>query len=494
MLRSRTTDRYSKALHRISGLFLLGLVMGCHARRPDVAAEATRLIGLQNAITFRQDAEQNAPGPDSDQVLTIEHAIRLTLANDPRIQASLARVRVAEADANQVRLLPNPIMTIDFRFPVAAGSNTAFEPTLAADLVSLLQKPAQISAADHRLRESAANALVTVLDVMAEVQEAYAAARSVEVEIENARHRLQRIQWLRDLAQKRLDLGEGIRLDVLTLDSQFMQSTLDISDFGLQRVEQQLTLVRLIGQPRSDVYWKLFPWEPPPGNTLAAESRWIDAAMRNRPEICSRIWELKALGDDLAGAAIPPLQGGEVGVHAERDPDWRVGPVLTIPLPLFDFGQAARERLKALRSVARHELAQQQLDVIQGVRLAYASYLHSRETLTRAQEKLLPLQRRQLDQAQRAYQAGEVDLATLLLAQNETELTLSKILELQEKVTVARIKLQRAAGGAGVADRLDTAAAAQPAGNVVLPPISAVPLAEPTTQPSTSRPAAGPPQ
>ena len=73
----------------------------------------------------------------------------------------------------------------------------------------------------------------------------------------------------------------------------------------------------------------------------------------------------------------------------------------------------------------------------------------------------MPLQRKQLDQAQIAYKAGEANLATLLLAQNDLELTLTKILELQEKVTVARVRLQRAAGGAGVADHID-AAATQP--------------------------------
>jgi len=41
--------------------------------------------------------------------LTPEAAVRLALAHDPRIQAALANVRVAEADANQARLLPNPI-------------------------------------------------------------------------------------------------------------------------------------------------------------------------------------------------------------------------------------------------------------------------------------------------------------------------------------------------------------------------------------------------
>jgi outer membrane protein TolC len=90
---------------------------------------------------------------------------------------------------------------------------------------------------------------------------------------------------------------------------------------------------------------------------------------------------------------------------------------------------------------------------------------------------LLPLTRQQLEQAQIAYTAGEADLATLLLAQNDFELTLAKIVELQEKLRVARVKLQRAAGGAGIADQL-AAPATQPTEATTRP------VSQPATEPA----------
>jgi cobalt-zinc-cadmium efflux system outer membrane protein len=324
-----------------------------------------------------------------------------------------------------------------------------------------LSKPALISAADNRLRAAAADAITTVLDVIAEVQEAYASARSVDNEIANSQRRRDILTQLRTLSQKRLDAGDATRLDVLTLDSQLMQSTLDISDFQLQRATERLTLARLVGQPLSNGEWELSPWSPPPMISIAPESAWIDAALLNRPEISSKVWELKALGGDLNVAALAPIQGGDVGVHAERDPDWRVGPTLTIPLPFFDWGQAGRAKVKALTIAARHDLAQQRFMVIQDVRTAYASYITAQQSLAGAEKRLLPLQKKQLEQARLSYQAGEVDLTTLLLAETEMEVTLSKIVELQEKVTVAVVKLQRAAGGAAVFDRVN--AKTQPA-------------------------------
>jgi outer membrane protein TolC len=477
----------------IGTLFVPALVAGCQpATRPDVPADAARLTGVDNAIVFREDpGPLDLPAP-ADPTLTPEQAVRLALSRDPRVQASLARVRVAEADAHQARLLPNPILTIDLRYPLQSGSNTAFEPTLTADLLSLLQKPAQISAADHRLRAAAVTALVTVLDVMSEVQEAYASARSVDVEIENARQRRARLQRLRDLAQKRLDAGDATRLDVLTVDAQLMQAALEMSDLEQQRVDERLTLGRLLGHPRSDVEWRLSPWSPPPDLPMAPESAWVDLALANRPEIQAHLWELRALGAESRGAALPPLQGGEIGVHGEHDPEWRVGPTLAVPLPIFDFGQAAREKVRAEQIAAGHELVQAQLEVIQNVRSAYAGYRHARRALVDAQTMLLPLQRQQLEGAQLAYESGDVDLATLLIAQNEFDLTLGKIVEFQEKLTVARVKLQRAAGGAGVVDQILPGAAAQRADRALPPVPSTLPSPQPASRAPESQPTTGP--
>ncbi|HEX4794899.1 MAG TPA: TolC family protein [Humisphaera sp.] len=469
-------------------LLLLAIaLMGCHAERPDISAEAASLTGLENAITFHEAPEPLTAETPVPETLTPLQAVRMALAHDPRIQAALARVRMAEADANQARLLPNPIVTIDVRFPVSSG-NTVFEPTLTADLISILEKPATIAAADNRLRGSAANALIVVLDVISEVEQAYSATRAAQGQIENARARQQLLRQLRDIAQKRLEAGDATRLDVLTLDSQLMQSTLDMSDLGLQQETQRMTLARLIGMPLSDAPWQLAPWEAPQQTKPDGESAWIETAMHCRPEISAKRWELRALGDDLKAADLAPLQGDAIGVHAEHDGSWRLGPTITIPIPIFDWGQAAHAKLEAQRMATRHELLQQRREIVQDIRLAYATYMHSMTALADARDKLLPLQRQQIEQARLAYQSGEADLATLLLAETDLQLTQSKMIDLKEKVTVARIKLQRAAGGAAVADRLASGPATAPTTAPATLPATApatLPATLPTSQSTT---------
>jgi outer membrane protein TolC len=450
---------------------------GCHVTSPDVPEDIARATGIENALVFRHQPDP-VDTPFTSGTLTPDLAVRLALAHDPRIQADLARVRAAEAEANQSRLLPNPILNVDVRAPYVSGSNTVFEATLSGDLVSLLQKPGQIAAADKRLRASAATALATALDVMCEVQQAYVAAQTADAEIANAQKRAEILRQLRDLAKKRLDAGEVSRLDILTLDAQIMQANLELSDLRLTRFEDRLKLAKLIGQPRSPAEWPVEAWVSPPAGDPAPEAAWIDAALKTRPEIHSKLWELRALGDDLTAAEFSPFVGGEVGTHFEHDPEWRTGPTITVPLPIFDFGQENRAKLQATRLAARHELAGLQADVIQDVRLAYATFRSTRETLLDARDKLLPLQQQQLDLARLAYQTGESDLGTLLLAETDLQMTRLKIVELEEKVTVARVKLQRAAGGAAVAEGL---AANSPATTPAAPETHTAPTSQPAT-------------
>src|SRR5204862_31155 len=159
------------------------------------------------AIAFAGEPE--SPPADGD-ALSLPHAVRLALSHDPRVRAALAKVRVAEAEANQALLLPNPILTLDVRYPFSHGSNTVFEPSLAAGT------------------------------------------------------------W-------RLDAVEA-----------------DATDAGAAE--------------------------------SGDERAWVEAALARRPEVGAARWELAALGDDYAAASLPPLSGGEIGAHAERDPDWRLGP------------------------------------------------------------------------------------------------------------------------------------------------------------------------
>jgi outer membrane protein, heavy metal efflux system len=435
---------------------ILLMLVGCSgAPSIDLGADIARASGVQGALVFRSDSQSDQAADVNPNMLRREQAVRLALSHDPRIQAAIAHVRAAQADAQQARLLPNPVLNIDVRFPEGGGTQI-FEATVTGDLMAILTLPGHVKTADHRLRAAAADALSTVLDVMSEVLEAYASAQSIDAEIVVMERRQNITRQLQSAATNRLAAGEGTRLDVLTLDAQGIGLEVDLADKRLERTQQRLTLARLIGQPRGDIQWELESWQGP-SQVNAAEPAWIDTALKNRSEVQSRAWELAALGEEVKLASAAPFQGTEVGAHGERDGSWAIGPTVTFPLPIFDFGQATRAKADAMRQAAHHELNQQTNEVIEEVRRDYAAYLVSRDSLEMTQNRLLPLQEQQRAQAELAYKNGEADLTTLLLAENDLQESRSKVIELQQKLTEAVIKLERAAGGAGIAATLEEA-------------------------------------
>ena len=77
-------------------------------RSPDVASDAVGATGAAEArdlIVFRTEGGPIDAAADVGPRLTRADAVRLALLNDPDLQVALAKLKAAEADAKQARLL-----------------------------------------------------------------------------------------------------------------------------------------------------------------------------------------------------------------------------------------------------------------------------------------------------------------------------------------------------------------------------------------------------
>jgi len=431
----------------IAGLVLAGC--GTAAPRGDDDGAATGSGGMlaMDALVVEHAPEPidaGGPGPSS---LTLLDAVRRTVEHDPRLQVALAKVRSARADASQARLLPNPILSVAVRFREGGGTPIT-DIGLAADLVGMLQRPRKISAADNTLRAAVRGVMTEVLDACAEAHEAYAAARAVDQELAALRERRARSDRLLEMGRARLKVGESSRLDVMVLESERLGIDVEIDDKQAERTEARLALARLIGAPGGDIEWDLTTPHAvdPPG---ATEGQWLDAALRSRPEVLAKRWELAALGDESAMSAWAPWEGGDVGAQSEYDAGWSLGPAVNTPLPLFDWGQAKRAKAKAAQLQARHEMTDLRRKVVEEVRSAVARYVASVDTLRKARDELLPLQQKRWEQTRASYEAGELDLAAMMLAEEDLSAARGTVIALEKKAASASVKLLRAAGGGG---------------------------------------------
>lgn len=418
--------------------------------------------GVATAIVFHsQGGPIDATGSDAAQ-LTLPDAVRRAMLTDPDIQAALSRVRAAEADADQVRLLPNPILSIVTRFPENSGK-PVIEADLGVELLSLLQRPGRISAADHRLRAASAEVVSTVLDAIAEVEGRYATVQSLDAQMPVLEEQQALLDRLLKLAHDRLNAGEGTRLDVTTLETQQLTLAVEISQKRLARREERLGLSRMIGEPSGAAAWTLTHWTAPA--QVASETAWMTAALARRPEVESQRWELAALGVETRLARFSPFEPAEMGAKAERDigEPWTIGPAISAPIPLFDWGQAKRAKAAALQSEAEHKLTKVQRAVIEDVRKAHAAYLESLAALELTRDRLVPAQERRRQETEDAYKAGQIDVTALVLADQDLAAAKARLIELQEQASLALVKLNRAVGGPGIAASMgDVNAPARP--------------------------------
>lgn len=429
-------------------------VVGCAvpAIPPDPHPDFTTATGVADPIAFKVHGGPIDVDVAAPTVLTLPDALRLALTNAPRVQAAAARARAALAEAEQARLWPNPVLGVAVRFPEGGGTPDV-EAGLAADLLALLQRPRRASAADHRLRAASSEALGAALDVVADVQERYAAVQALDAQVAVLGERRQIIGRLLESAKARLDAGEGTRLDVLTLDTERVELEGEIAERAAERRDQRLALARLIGTPSTEAEWRVSPWEPTPLPALP-ESAWVSTALERRPEIQARRWELAALGDEAALTRFAPFDGAEVGAEAERDDGWSLGPAASSPLPLFDWGQGRRAKARAEQIEARHQLTEARRQVVEDVRRALAALAGARAALERVELELVPLQRQRREQAEAAYQSGSADVTAVLLAEQGFQTSRAKRIELQRKASAALFRLRRAAGGPGAAATL----------------------------------------
>lgn len=446
------------------------LAAGCTFRPswPGPEETAARLAGTGEAITLDVTGGRLDAGDATGDALSREQALRLALRTHPEIQAALASVRLAFAEAQQERLLPNPILTVVVKFPVAGGAPTV-EPGITAELMALLLKPGRVRAADHRLRAAGAEAVTVVLDVLTEVQNRYAEVQTLDALMPVLEERRRLTDRLLEVARSRLRAGEGTRLDVTTLETQEVELEVEITERALELREARLELARLIGRPSDPAQWKLDDWVAPTA-AITEEQAWVQAGLEHRPEVIARIWELSALGVEFRQGRWGVLEGAQIGTEAEGTAesgadDWAVGPSFALPLPIFDWGQAGRSAVSARRLEAAHQLTQARRGVVEDVRRAHAAFQATAQAYHRVVEQWIPLVERRREEAESQYRAGQSDVVPLILADQDLLAAQTKRIELERQTSMSLVRLHRAVGGPGVAPSTASppAAATRPA-------------------------------
>lgn len=420
--------------------------------------------------------------------LTEDLAIDFALTNNRSLRADLEVIGQAKSELVQAGLLTNPMLTVMLRFP-EAGGRASLDFGLVKDFADLWLIPARKRAALSTLQQRVLSFTDGAVGLIREMRTAYALLqyldRAVELQVEN----LDILRQAIDVAQARLRSGGTTQLDVNLLEARRLQAELDLLQLRNERRTTQLNLLRLMGTSRASAEWRPTPLPNGPPTGDVGEEALIDWGLRRRLDIQAAGWEVDAAVAEFQQQKLRLIQSFGVGVSGERmarrgipgrniaadtarasiangqltapeieprsarraersqEIDFVLGPVIEVPLPIFDQNQAqiAKAQYRARELHERYcELEQR---TVEQIRAAIATRQTAAKRREIYQSSLLPVQESNLQVAETAYQSGRESILTVLLAQQDLiQARLGLTAAIRDELT-ATAGLERELGG-----------------------------------------------
>lgn len=345
--------------------------------------------------------------------LDADAAVQVALLNNRGLQATYEELGVAQADVVRAALPENPVFDGEFR---SRGGNVGLEVSLVQDFLSLLLLPLRTRLAETAFEAAKRRVAGEVIDLAGETRRAFYRYQAAEQVLEMRRTVVEAAEASYLLARRLYQAGNTTRLDLVAEHTLAEQARNDQAAAELTVREAREQLNTLMGLWGRHVGWsarRRLPELPPEavspdGVERRALERSLDLDLaRLRVALAAR-----RLG--LAGplAAIP--EAG-LGISAEREEgDWQLGPALSLPIPLFDWGRAASAAARAELRAARERYAALAVAVRARARTLRDRLFVLRERAEHYRLVLLPLRQELVEEAQKQYNAMLIGAFQLL--------------------------------------------------------------------------------
>jgi cobalt-zinc-cadmium efflux system outer membrane protein len=437
-------------------LLLLGLT-GCasvdlRAGFPEVSAaveerHATKIVWNRGTELDQEAAEKLRSL--LQRKLTADDAVQIAMLNNRDLQTVYTELGVAQADLVQAGLFRNPILDAAVLFPLS-GVRPDIQLSAVISFLDALYVPLRKRVAAAQFEDAKLRVTGTVLDFAVQVRTAFYEHQANEQMLELRQSIVQALTASFEVSRRLHEAGNITDLD-LARDRVLMETSklaLRSAEVAARQSREQLNSV--MGAWGEDTKWEIdrrLPEIPSEsvqtsGVEQTALARSIDLSNAKQRIVVAG----QQLGYDRATALIPTT---DVGVGAERreGEGWQVGPVLSVPIPLFDQGQA-----RVGRAVSELRRAQQEYYAV-AVRIrAVARAVQDR--MRGAQDRalyyrdiLLPLQERIVNEAQLQYNAMQLGIFQLLRErEQQIETGVAYVVALRE-YWLARADLEQLASG-----------------------------------------------
>ncbi len=380
-----------------------------------VADRSTAKIVWNEGTDLDREAEEKLRALRQKK-LTADDAVQIAILSNRDLQALYTELGVAQADLVQAGLFRNPILDAAVLFPLS-GVRPDIQLSVVVGFLDVLYVPLRKRVAAAQFEEAKLRVTGAVLDFAVQVRAAFYGHQANEQMLELRQSIVEALTASLEVSRRLNEAGNITDLDLARDRALAALSKLSLRSAEVAARQSREQLNSLMGAWGADTEWEIDGRLPDVPEESVAETGIERAALTRSIDLSNARQRIVAaghqLGYDKATALIPSM---DFGASAERDPGegWRVGPVLSVPIPLFDQGQA-----RVGRAVAELRRAQQEYYAL-AVRIR-ATARAVQERMRGAQDRalyyrdiLLPLRERIVNESQLQYNAMQIGIAQLL--------------------------------------------------------------------------------
>ena len=381
------------------------------------------------------------------QPLDGDGAVRIALAYSPALQAMLYDAAASSASATQSARLPNPVFAFE-RLARNVGGMQELEITrsLSISLLDLLMFPARLRLADYQQQAAkislAANVAQAAVDARQAWVNAVAAqqstqyAQQVKATADASAEIARRMQAAGNFSKVQRAREQAFAADAVTQLARSMQA----------RQGTREALVRALGLSDAQAASLTLPDRLP--DLPAAprdESTIAQAAMGQRLDVRLARANLDFIAREQGLTTVTSFVNAfEVGVKQDKQtgvPRQR-GYDLSVPLPIFDFGDAARSRAQSTYMAAFHRTAQLTVDAGSQVRENYGAYRTAYDISKHYRDEIVPLRKTIADENVLRYNGMLIGVFELLADSREQIGSVIQAIDAQRDFWLADAALQ----------------------------------------------------
>lgn len=380
------------------------------------------------------------------QAFTLREAVARAQESAPGVQGAKAAVDSADAAVQAARLLPNPTLSVEAenilgtgRYARFGGSETTYSVAMPLELGGKRSSRTRVAQAE----QSAAQIGVAVAkaDLTLKITQAFIAVAASERRLRIADQRRELAVQTERVAHLRVGAGKVSPIDEQRASAQRLRADVDAGRAARATEVARANLARLIGatQPLAIVA----PWF----DDTSAEAG-IDApeSSLSRAAAEAQVAAARARLDSARRARIPDLTVSAGTRRIKETSDTAAVVALSIPLPLFNRGDAEVARARAELDKAEAERNAAALDLAEALASARADVTDARASAISASGPELAAAQEAARIARIGYAEGKFSQLDLIEAERSLSQTQEAAIDALATFHDARARLARLLG------------------------------------------------